>query len=162
MDTTRNPPFRMYYGGLSTTRDMFEAETFFPAIEFSKVPFDLPQVQRALFESTYRNPITLLFPRESAHIIKIATDITMTVELAHAIYSEYEGDDETPPPECYDTPEWYLRGVAHFTGPTGEPETAPAHAFLPIEEDNSIGSAVIQIVTDQDRLKGGAAAPGGE
>ena len=161
MDTTKNPPFRTYEGGLPTIRDMFEAEAFFPAIEFSKVPFDLRQVQRALFESTYRTPITLLFPKGYAHIREIATDITMTVELAHALYGLNE--DEEPSAECYDIPDWYLRGVAHFTGPTGEQEAAPVHVYLQIEEeDGSIGLSEVQVVIDPDRLKGRIATPDGE
>jgi hypothetical protein len=151
MYTTNNPPFRTHRGGLSTAKDIFEAEAFFPVIEFTTVPFDLQQVQRALFESTYRKPITLLFPKERAHIRKIATDIAMTVELAHALY-ELNEDDE-PSAECYDLPEWYLRGVAYFTGPTGEQEAAPAHVYLQIEEGSVIGLSEVQVLIDPDRLE---------
>ncbi len=138
--------------------DNFEPTSSFPIIEFTQVPFDLQRVQLALFDSTYRNPATLLFPKEHADVT-LATDVAMTVELVHAIYEVDEND--TPPAECYDTPEWYLRGVAHFTGPTGEPETAPMHVLL-LVSDNSINSIEVQIVTDLDRLKGRIVTPDGE
>lgn len=161
MDTTRTPPFRTYHGGLSTTREMLEAERFFPPIEYAKVPFDLEQVQRALFASNYRKPITLLFPKEGVNVGDTATDIEVTVELAHALYMLYEGDEQ-PPAECYDAPDWYLRGIAHFTGPTGEQEAAPAHVYLPMNEDGSMEFPVLQVVVSPDRLKTRIATPDGE
>jgi hypothetical protein len=160
METTRIPPFRTHYGGLQTTRGMFEAETFFPPIEYAKVPFDLEQVQRALFASNYRKPITLLFPKEGVNVGDTATDIEVTVELAHALYMRYEGDE--PAAECYDAPDWYLRGVAHFTGPTGEQEAAPAHVRLPMNEDGSVEFPLLQVVVSPDRLKPRIATPDGE
>ena len=111
MDTTRTPPFRTYEGGLRITRNIFEAEVFFPPIEYAKVPFDLEQVQRALFASNYRSPITLLFPKEGVNVGDTATDIEVTVELAHALYMLYEGDQQ-PPAECYDTPDSVPAGIA--------------------------------------------------
>ena len=152
MDTTRTPPFRTHEGGMRTARDMFEPETFFPAVDYSSVPFDLEQVQRSLFASNYRNPITLLFPKDGVNVGNTATDIEVTVELAHALYMRYEGDEQ-PPPECYDTPDWYLRGIARFTGPTGEQEAAPAHVYLPMNEDGSMEFPVLQVVVSPDRLK---------
>jgi hypothetical protein len=123
-------------------RGMFEAETFFRPIEYAKVPFDLEQIQRALFASNYRKPITLLFPKEGVNGDETATDIEVTVELAHALYMLYEGDEQ-PPAECYDAPDWYLRGIAHFTGPTGEQEAAPAHVYLQMNEDGSMEFPVL-------------------
>jgi hypothetical protein len=144
---SKNPTFKVHGNGLTSARESFHSSPDFPLIEFSSVPFDLRRVKLALFDSTYRSPIALLFPKENT-LENIASDITMTVELAHAMYEIDESD--TPTAECYDTPEWYLRGVAHFTGPTGEAETAPMHVFLTINERNQFESATVQVIRGRD------------
>ncbi len=158
-DLSKHSPFRAYRSGLEDAQnENFDPDLLWSTIEFREVPFDLRRVQLALFESTYRSPITLLFPKEHADI-KLTTDIKMTVELAHAMYEI--GDPESTPAGCYDTPSWYLRGVAHFTGPTSEPETAPAHVFLSMDEGRVIHAAQVQVVIDPDRLRVHASAPNG-
>ncbi len=117
-----------------------------PKIEYSKVPFDLGRVKQSLFDSTYRSPITLLFRGEDADQT-LGTDIAMSVRLVQAFY-----EGESNEPHLYERPEWYLRGIARFTGPTGERESANMHVYLTIEEPSNITAAVVQVVVDQDRL----------
>ena len=136
--------------GLASVRKNFHPSPAFRLIEFKEVPFDLRRVRLALFDSTYRSPITLLFPRMYADSA-LPSDVTMTVEVAQAVYEVDERDDA--PAECHDTPEWYLRGIAHFTGLTGEPETAPMHVFLALDPvEGGFETAVVQIVVGRARL----------
>lgn len=158
----KNTPFKIHRDAGKSAREYFASAVHFPEIEFIDVPWTLDRVRDALFESTYRNPVMLHLPARCAHIDKLTTDVWLTVELVHAIYGEWEGDeDETPPAACWNLPEWYLRGMAHFNGPTGERETAPMHAWVSISgdtvHDKSIDTVEVQILTDLDRLKAGSA-----
>src|ERR1700691_2974733 len=126
-----NVPFQARTSGIASARRHFDPDI--PTIEYDGVPFDLRRVQQALFDSTYRGPITLLFPKRKADE-ELNTDIHMTVDLAEALYESSEPDR----PGCYERPEWYLHGMAHFTGPAGESVTVPMHAFLGISEAGEI------------------------
>jgi hypothetical protein len=141
-DPVRIGTFACYTASSTAARSCF-AEGDYPLIEYNPLRFSLSDVRSALFDSTYRHPITVVFPSADADE-SIKTDISVTVELVHAIY----GLDETDQPlaDCYDTPEWYIRGVGLFRTPAG-PMRAPVHAFLGVQEDG-IQSAVVQVVTD--------------
>lgn len=157
----KHTPFRIHRNAGERASGYFDSREHFPEIEFTEVPWTMDRVRDALFESTYRNPVRLHLPASCAHI-EIATDVWLTVELVHAIYAEWEGDkDETPPAACWNMPEWYLRGMAHFTGPTGERETAPMHAWVSMSgdtiHDHSINAVLVQILTDPTRLQTGTA-----
>lgn len=141
-----NAPFQARTSGFNHAQAHFHPHI--PTIEYDGVPFTLQSVRRALFDSTYRSPITLLFQREKADE-ELNTDIRMTVELAEAVYESSEPDR----PGCYERPEWYLYGMAHFTGPAGESITVPMHAFLTISEAGEITATVVQVLTDQKQLK---------
>lgn len=136
-------PFKVYHGSSEALKAHF-AQRRSIEIEFEPVAFDLSRVALALFSSTYRSPITLLFPRETT-LTKLASDIAMTVELVHAIYSINE--DDQPVAAAYETPEWYLRGMASFTDGSGTAHTAPMHAFL-LAPEGELERAEVQIVCD--------------
>src|SRR5262249_27754628 len=100
---------------------------------------------------TLRSPITLLFPKECSPDVDLATDVTMTVELVRALYEV--NPEGASSPNWYETPNRYLRGIAQFTGPTGEVKQTPAHAYLPTEEDRNTAWAMMQLATTLDRLE---------
>jgi hypothetical protein len=145
-------PFKIHECSFSAGREYFDAR--FPLIEFEPVRFDLDRIALALFSSTYRSPIPLLFGKEHARGDALTSDITMTVELVHAMYGMNEEDE--PVAAAYETPEWYLRGMASFTDREGSPRTAPMHVFLtvpnnPIERaEVKLERAEVQIVCDPE------------
>jgi hypothetical protein len=145
MTSQDQTPFRIY-NAYDAAKTFFDER--FPRIEFEPVQFNLDRVALALFSSTYRSPISLLFGKERARGM-LTSDIGMTVELAHALYGVNE--DDPPVAAAYETPEWYLRGVASFTDREGRPRTAPMHVFLPVSEDR-FGTAVVQVCS-QDLFK---------
>ena len=72
----------------------------------------------------------------------------MSVRLAQAFY-EGEPDELY----CYERPDWYLRGIGRFRGPTGELEVANMLAYLKISEPgDEITEAVAQIDVEPKRL----------
>jgi hypothetical protein len=145
-------PFATHHSGLTVAEDEhFDPDKSLALIEYQgpSIPFDLRRVELALFESTLRSPITLLFPKECTEV-NLVTDVTMTVELVRAIY---EVDPVgAPSRDWYETPNRYLQGLAQFTGPTGEVEAALARVYLATEEDRSIAWAMMQLATTIDRL----------
>jgi hypothetical protein len=147
MTSQDQTPFRVYNAG-EEVRTLFDRRL--PRIEFDAVGFDLDRIALALFSSTYRSPIPLLFGREHARGEALASDIAMTVELVHAMYGINE--DDPPLAAAYETPEWYLRGMASFTDREGIPRSAPMHVFLSATE-GPLEHAVVQVVCNQDRLK---------
>lgn len=144
MTSQDQTPFRIY-NAYATAKTFFDEG--FPHIEFDPVQFNLDRVVLALFSSSYRSPIPLLFGKECARGDALASDIAMTVELAHAMYGLNEDDE--PYAAAYETPEWYLRGMASFTDRKGRPRTAPMHVFLPVTVDrfgkDVFGTAVVQV-----------------
>jgi hypothetical protein len=134
-------PFKVHADARSVKRENFDANR--PTIEYRPVAFDLERIALAVLRSSYRSPITLLFPKENAHI-KVVSDIAMTVELVHAVYAIDERDE--PLAAAYETPEWYLRGVACFTS-GGVPQTVPAHAFVTMR-DSEIEAVELQVLCD--------------
>ncbi|HEV3321362.1 MAG TPA: hypothetical protein VG147_04125 [Solirubrobacteraceae bacterium] len=114
-------------------------------IDFDAVGFDLNRIALALFSSTYRSPIPLLFGRERVIGDTLSSDIAMTVELAHAMYGINEDDEPTA--AAKETPEWYLRGMASFTDREGIPRSVPMHVFLSAPE-GSLERATVHIVCD--------------
>jgi hypothetical protein len=149
-------PFKVHSEGYRTVEGFLPGDPRLTrTIEYAALPFDLRQVQRALFKSTYKRPVALLFPKELIHHPKetIATDIEMAVELVQAVYMGPGRGRELLSVNGHDVPSWYLQGMARFTGPTGEPETAPMLAFLEMEQDRSLEFAHVQVLVDQDRLR---------
>lgn len=150
MTSQNQTPFRIYNAN-AYARTFFDEE--FPRIEFEPVQFNLDRVALALFSSTYRSPIPLLFGKECARGEPLTSDIAMTVELVHALYGVNE--DNEPYAAAYETPEWYLCGMASFTDREDRPRTAPMHVFLTVSGDgfptDRFSGAVVQ-VCDQDCL----------
>ncbi len=119
-----------------------------PQLEFHPIEFDLARVQESLFGGTYRNPVTLLFSRDAAERRReLSTDIELHVRLAQALYI-----GELDELYCYDRPEWYLRGVGRFRGPTGELEAATTIVHLAMDDDDHISAAIVQVMVDPARL----------
>jgi hypothetical protein len=135
-------PFAVHTDARSVMQENFDGNR--PKIEYRPVAFDLQRIALALFGSTYRSPITLLFPKENAHL-DIVSDVAMTVELAHAIFGADDRDE--PIAAAYETPDWYLRGMACFTS-CGVPQTVPAHAFI-TRLDGGLNSAELQVLCDE-------------
>jgi hypothetical protein len=146
MTGQQQTPFKVYRGSSDATKAYFDERY---SIEFEPVSFDLDRVALALFASTYRSPITLLFPKEKTRE-SLVSDIAMTVELAHAIYGINEED--APVAAAYETPEWYLRGMACFPDGSGMPHTAPVHVLLLVDSHGKPERAVVQVVCDPKLL----------
>lgn len=141
-------PFKLHTGLDDGISQYFDRHL--PYIQYERIPFDLRRVALALFGSTYRSPITLLFPKEQA-CIKVVSDIAMTVELVHAIY-EADSTSTEPLAAGYDRPEWYLRGMARFTDKEGRLRTAPMHVKLYFPASDDSEEVEVQVDCAQDLI----------
>ncbi|HEY1688030.1 MAG TPA: hypothetical protein VGF95_04120 [Solirubrobacteraceae bacterium] len=144
MTGQKQTPFVIHLGTPEEVRGHFDER--FPSIEFRPLAFNLDRVALALFSSTYRSPITLLFPKENAYKTNLTSDIAMTVELAQAMYHRDEDNDSVV--AAYETPSWYVRGMASFTDRLGMSHTVPMHACLNVAEERDPESATVQIDCD--------------
>jgi hypothetical protein len=119
--------------------------------EIDQLDFDLDQIKRALFESTYRKPVILPFyvgSRDPRDIGGPGVELFMVVELVQAYYAPYAPHtNQKLPIGCFDTPEWYLRGFLYKSGFDVYPEVIRIHAYIATggAADN-INHAIIQIV----------------
>ncbi len=141
-------PFVAHPSGYGAVREHLPSHK---TIEYEGITLELWRIGLALFASTYRNPQTLLFPKELA-VPKVVSDVSMTVELAQALYGIDERDEDDRTGLCYDTPEWYIRGTGMFTAKDGELLTAPMHALFRVGVGPSVTAAEICIHTDRLRI----------
>jgi|ERR1700677_289288 len=135
-------PFTVHADARAVIRENFDERR--AKIEYRPLEFDLKRIALAVFASTYRSPITLLFPKESADNT-VVSDIAMTVEEVRAVFAADERDE--PLAVAYETPEWYLRGMACFTS-DGVPQAMPAQVFIS-SFDGELDSAELQVLCDE-------------
>ena len=115
-----------------------------PVYEDARPRFDLGDVQRALFQSTYRSPITLPFFFGEGRDI----ELHMVVRWVQAYFEPYAPDLRMRRPlGCYNEPEWYLRGFLYKSGFDVNPEVVPMHVYLTTDGgDPKLHAALVQVV----------------
>lgn len=113
-----------------------------PVYDVETIEFDVEDLKRALFESDYSHPATLMFRVPYTEVSPDGcTDLPMAVELIQASYESYE--------RCivgvgrFESPVYYLRGYLYTQG--GD-RTIPMHVYLTVRERNEFTGAKVQIV----------------
>jgi hypothetical protein len=115
-----------------------------PVYEVERIDFNVEELRRALFESDYSQPVTLMFRVPRTEFSPDGySDLPMAVELVQASYESYERRIEGIGVGRYDSPVYYLRGYLYTQG--GD-RTIPMHAYLEVSERNDFSGAKVQIV----------------
>jgi hypothetical protein len=122
-----------------------------PVYDIDPLDFDRDQIKRALFDSTYRNPITVTFrsDQDEWKDTPIGRGLEMVVELVRAVYVPCEPFVGSGLFGCYDKPEWYLRGFLYKSGSDPYPEVVRMHAYLEVDGGPEVGKidrANVQVV----------------
>ncbi len=120
-----------------------------PVYEVEEIDFDVEELKRALFESDYSHPVTLMFRVPRTEFSPYGySDLPMAVELVQASYESYERRVEGIGVGRYDSPVYYLRGYLYTQG--GD-RTIPMHVYLEVNERNDFSGAKVQIVIKPSR-----------
>jgi hypothetical protein len=116
-----------------------------PVYEVEEITFGVDELKRALFESDYHSPVTLMFrvPYTDAATPDGCTDLPMAVELIQASYESYERHVDCIGIGRFDSPVYYLRGYLYTQG--GD-RRVPMHVYLTVRERNAFTGAIVQIV----------------
>jgi hypothetical protein len=121
-----------------------------PVYEINKPEFDVDLLKRAVFESTYRNPITITFRSDKGEMCETPLEegLEMVVEFVQVFYGPREPHVGSGLVGCYNEPEWYVRGFLYKSGVDPYPEVLQMHAYLQSngEELGKIDQALLQIV----------------
>jgi hypothetical protein len=120
-----------------------------PVHEVEDLDFDLDAVKRALFESTYQNPITLPFRFRSDIPPYLADlELRMVVSAVQAYYEPYAPIvGMSRPLGCWSPPEWYVRGFLYKSGFDPYPEIVQMHVYLRTDgSESTLHSALVQVV----------------
>ncbi|HEV3322099.1 MAG TPA: hypothetical protein VG147_07925 [Solirubrobacteraceae bacterium] len=116
-----------------------------PVYDIEEIAFDVEELKRALFESDYDNPVTLIFqvPHTDAATPDGCTDLPMVVELIQASYESYQRYVGGIGIGRFNSPVYYLRGYLYTQR---SDRTIPMHIYLTVGERNVFSSAIVQIV----------------
>jgi len=121
-----------------------------PVYEIDKPDFEVDDLKRAVFESTYRKPVTLRFQSDKDEFMEtpLAEGLHMVVELVRVFYAPSEPFVGSGLVGCYNEPEWYVRGFLYKSGFDPYPEVLLMHAYLQNDgkEVSRIDQAVLQVV----------------
>jgi hypothetical protein len=116
-----------------------------PIYEYLQVRFGITDVARALFSSTYRNPVPLLLPRDDM-LEEEDWELWIRPQLAQASYISSEGDGF---PGCYEEPDWYLQGLGHTADSKHRPRPVDVVRVLLLNpEADKCGGALVQMLVN--------------
>lgn len=125
-----------------------------PVYDVEEIEFDIGQLKRALFESDYSHPATLMFRVPYTEICPDGfSELPMIVELVQASYESYERHIAGIGVGRFESPVYYLRG---YLNTQGGDRTIPMHVYLSVSERNEFTGAKVQIVvkpSDADPLE---------
>jgi len=117
-------------------------------ISGAKVRFGIGRVMRALFESTYRDPIAL--PLEIEDIIGGEGSFSLIVTSVQQVYPAMEHDHQDMPVGCYNDPEWLVRGHLAKSPHDPYPEFIWVIALIRIDgsDKTKIDTIEVQLIRD--------------
>lgn len=136
--------------------DRLKAFGFDPGIKVYSVEgvdFDVDLLKQALFDSTYKQPVTIPFRSERISLqgTALANGLGMVVELVQVYYCPREPHVGSGLLGCYNEPEWYVRGFLDKSGIDSNSEVIRMHVYLEVDgsEEHKAGKinrAIVQIV----------------
>lgn len=119
--------------------------------ELVKVGFGLDLLKQALFDSTYREPVTVLLRAQDSEE-RVETPLTggldVVIEMAQAIYVPREPYQGSGHFGCWNAPHWYLRGLLYKAVVDPNPEVVRVHIYCEVASDDpgELDRAIVQVV----------------
>jgi hypothetical protein len=141
-----------------------------PEGEPAATPITVDMLKRALFESSYSQPLVVPLLHHDRGPVDLDQPLPMVVELAQAIYEPMRERRDSRAVGCWEYPSWYLRGYLHKSPFDASAETIRMHVFLNTEAGTkTINEYFVQLVPeptttcdDAPLLCGGKVLPASE